>query len=83
MQAKLSPKGMLFLNFIYTFRYRYSVASRSFPKATNSVICAEFLMSSKLHFSEWKIYFSQLVYIDEFLKFKEIKYLIYYVKSEM
>ena len=71
-----------FVNVIYTFRYRYSLASRGFPEAKNVVVCAEFAMNSKLDFSQWK-YFVQFIFIDRYFKFKEIEYLIPYVKFEM
>ena len=47
---------------------------RAFSKAKNSVVCAEFPMGSKSHFSQWNIYFSQ--FLNKFLKFEEIKNLI-------
>ena len=40
-----------------------------FPKAKTSVVCIEFPMASKLHFSEWKTYLTQS--INKFLKFEE------------
>ena len=55
--------------------------SRAFTEAKKSVLCAEYTMSSKLHLSKWKIYFSQ--FIDKFLKIEEVEYLIHYVKFKM
>ena len=34
-------------------------------------------MVSKFYFSQWKIYFSEIIFIEKYLKFKEIKYLIH------
>ena len=62
---------------IYTFTFRYSLASRAFPEAKYSVVCTEFPMGSKFYFSQWKIHFSQLISIDKYLKFKETDYLIH------
>ena len=60
----------------YTFTLRYSLVNRGFPKATVSVAWSEFPVGSKLHFSQWKINFSQFIFIDKYLKSKEIKYFI-------
>ena len=60
-----------------------SLASRLFPKAKNSVVCAEFPVSSKFFFSEWEKLFFQFITIDKHLKFNEIEYLIYYDKFEI
>ena len=68
---------------VYTFTLRYSLASRVFPKATISVVCTEFPVGSKFHFSQWKINFSQFIFIDKYLKSKEIEYFIHYIKFEM
>ena len=38
---------------------------KAFPNAKNSAVCTEFPMCSKLHFSQWKIYFSQ--YFDKLI----------------
>ena len=38
------------------------------PNAKNSVVCTEFPMFSKFHFSHWKIYFSQ--FFDKFLNLR-------------
>ena len=40
-------------------------------------------MGSKFIFSQLKMYFSQLVFVDKYLKFKETEYLIHYVEFEM
>ena len=37
-------------------------------------------MGLKYHFSQWKIYFSQFIFIDKYLIFKEIEYFIHYIK---
>ena len=37
----------------------------------------------KISFFPIEIYFSWFIFIDKYLKFKEIEYLIHYVKSEM
>ena len=55
-----------------TFRY---LDGRAFPKAENS-------MGSKFYFSHWKIHFSQFIFIDKYLIFKEIEYFIQYIKFE-
>ena len=47
------------------------------------MVCAEFAMALKFHFCQWKIYFSQFIFIDRYLKFKEIEHLIHYVEFEM
>ena len=65
---------------VYTFILRYSLASRAFPKDKYSVVCLEFPMGSKFHFSQWEIHFSQFIFIDKCLKFKEIKYFIHSIK---
>ena len=52
--------------------------SRTFTKAKKSVLCAEYPISSKFHFSKWKTYFSQ--FIDDFLKIGEVEYLIHHAK---
>ena len=36
-------------------------------------------MGSKFHFSQWKIHFSQFIFIDKYLKFTEIEYFIHYL----
>ena len=59
---------------VYTFTLRYSLASRAFPKATSSVVCTEFPVGSKFHFSLWKINFSQFIFSDKYLRSKEIEY---------
>ena len=66
---------------VYNFTLTYRLASRAFPKATISVVCSEFPVGSKFHFSQWKINFSQ--FIDKYLKSKEIKYFIHDIKFEM
>ena len=63
--------------FVYTFTLGYSLASRAFPKATIFVVCTGFPVGSKSHFSQWKINFSQFIFIDKCLKSKEIEYFIY------
>ena len=40
-------------------------------------------MSSKLHFSQWKIHFFQFIFIDKYVKFKKIVYLTHDVKFKM
>ena len=47
--------------------------------AKNYVLCAEFTMGTKFHFSQWKTYFSQ--FVDKFLKFELMKFLIHYRKQ--
>ena len=43
-----------------------------------------FLVGLKFDFSQWKIHFSQFIFIDEYLKFTELNvYFIYYIKFEM
>ena len=53
--------------------------SRTFTKAKNSVLWAEYPMSSKFHLSKRRRYFSQ--FIDKYLKIEEVKYLIHYVAA--
>ena len=65
---------------IYTFTFRYSLAGRAFSKAKYYVVCTEFPVGSKF---QWKIHFSQLIFIDKYLKFKETEYFIHYIKFEM
>ena len=36
-------------------------------------------MGSKFHFSQWKIHFSQFIFIDKYLKSTEIEYFIHYL----
>ena len=68
-----SVYGMrLFVNVVWTFKY--SLASTAFPKTKNCVICTKLPMGAKFHFCEWKIYFSQFIFIDKYLKFNEIEY---------
>ena len=43
--------------------------------------CPKFPIGSKLYFYQLKTYFSQ--FIDKFLKFEEMEYLITHVKFEM
>ena len=45
----------------------------------NLVLCPDFLLGSKSHFSQWRIYFCQ--FIDKFLKFEVMDYLICYVQN--
>ena len=47
------------------------------------MVCTELPVSSKLPFSQWKIHFSQFIFIDEYIKFKEIEYFSHYFKFEM
>ena len=68
---------------IYTFTPRYNVASKAFLKAKYSVLCKEFQRSLKFHFSQWKIHLSQLIFIDKYLKFKEIEYFIRHINFKM
>ena len=68
---------------VQTFTLRYNLASRTFPKATISVVCTEFPVGSKFHFSQWKIKFSQFIFMDQYLKSKEIECFIHYIKFEM
>ena len=69
---------------IYIFTFRYSLTSRVFPQAKYSVVCTEFPVRSKFHFSQWKIHFSRFfIFIDKYLKFKEIKYFIHYIEFEI
>ena len=67
---------------VYTFTLRYSLASLAFPKATISVVCTEFPVGSKFHFSQWKINFSKFIFIDKYLKSNEMEYFIHYIKFE-
>lgn len=46
----------------------------TFPKATNSAVCAEFPMGSELHFSQ---------FIDKLSKFEELEQIIHFVKFKM
>ena len=46
---------------VYDFTLRHSLASRVFPNTTISVVCTEFPVGSKSHFSQWNINFSQLI----------------------
>ena len=69
-----------FVNVIYTFKYRYNLASGALPKTKHLGIYAELPVGSKFHFFKWKIYSFLLI---KNLKFKEFEYLIYYVKFEM
>ena len=68
---------------VCTFTLRYSPASRAFSKITISVVCTKFPVGSQFYFSEWKINFSQFIFIDKYLKCKEIEYFIHYIKFEM
>ena len=68
---------------VYAFTLRYSLASRAFPKAIISVVCTELPVGLKFHFSQWKINFSQFLFIDKYLRSKEIEYFIHYIKFEM
>ena len=65
----LKPQDATIRSLFYTF----------FKK--NPVVCANFPLGSKFHFSKWKTYFTQ--FIDKFLKFEEMEYLIHHVKVEM
>ena len=60
--------------YTHTLTFRY-LDGRAFPKAENS-------MGSKFYFSHWKIHFSQFIFIDKYLIFKEIEYFIQYIKFE-
>ena len=40
-------------------------------------------MGSKFHFSQSKIHFFHFIFIEKYLKFKEIEYLIHYLKVKM
>ena len=62
---------------IYTFTFRYSLASRAFPKAKYSVVCTELLMGSKFYFSQWRIHFSQSIFSEKYLNFNGIEYFIH------
>ena len=53
------------------------------PNIGMYVVYAEFPVGSNFHFSQWKIYFSQFIFLDKYLKFEEIEYLIHQVKFEM
>ena len=46
-------QGMrFFVNVIYTFRFRYSLATRAFTETESSVVCSGFPISSKFYFSQ-------------------------------
>ena len=64
---------------VYTFTLRYNLASRAFPKATISEVCTEFPVGLKFHFFQSKINFSQFIFIDKYLKSKEIEYLFHFI----
>ena len=55
--------------------------SRAFHKVKNPVACTKFPVGSKFHFSKWKTCCTQ--FIDKFLRFKEMKYLIHQIKIEI
>ena len=55
--------------------------SRTFTRTKNSVIYAEYPMSSKFHLSKWKRYFSH--FIDKYLKIEEKEYLIHCIEFKM
>ena len=67
----------------YSFTFTYILLSRDFRKEKYSAVCTEFLMGSKFHFLQSKNHFSQLFFIDKYLKFQEVEYLIHYIKFEM
>ena len=68
---------------VFTFILRYnSPASKAFAKATISVVCTEFPVGSKFHFSQWKINFSQFTFIEKYLKSMKIEFFIHYIKFE-
>ena len=66
-----------FVNVMYTFSCWYNLASRAFPKAKYSEVRTEFPMGSKFNFLQWKFHFSHFIFIDKYLKFKEVEYFIY------
>ena len=66
---------------LLTFGDRGVRVSRAYPKVKNPVVCTKFCMGSKFHFSQWKTYFTE--FINKFLKFEEMEYLIYHVKVEI
>ena len=68
---------------VYTLILRCSLVSRAFPKAKYSLVCREFPVSSKFHFSQWKIHFSKLLFSDKYLNIKEIESFIHYINFEM
>ena len=68
---------------LYTANVIYSLTSRAFPEVKKSVVCAEFPISSKFHFFQWKIYFPKYIFMDKYLKFKGIEYVIHHVKFEI
>ena len=71
------------IKLVHTFTLRYSLAGKTFPKLRYSVVATKCSMSLKFNFCQWKINFSQFIFIDKYLKFKEIKYFIHCIKSEV
>ena len=71
-----------FENVMYTSRYKFSLANILID-IVYFVVCAEFPMGSKYHFSQWQIYFAQFISQEKYLNFKETKHLIHYAKFEM
>ena len=47
---------------IYTFTFRYRLASRTFPKAKYSVVCIKSPMGSNFYFSKLKNDFSLITF---------------------
>ena len=68
---------------IYSFTFRYSLASRAFPVAKYSVVWTEFLMDSKFNFYRQKIIFPNSFSLIYTKKFKEIECFVHYIKFEM
>ena len=68
---------------IYTFTFRYNLASRASNKSKYSEVCTEWVPNSifpkaKSFFPNGKSFFTN--FIDKYLKFKEIEYFIHYFK---
>ena len=60
---------------LMTSRYRYSLKSKNCVKQNSHWVQNSIFPD--------EIFFSQFIFIDEYLKFREIEYLIHYVKCEM
>ena len=71
-----------FFKILKNIKILYSIDSRAL-RTKNYVVYAEFPMGLKFNFSEWKTYFSYFIFIDKYLKFKEIECLVHYVMCEM
>ena len=63
---------------IYTFTFRY-ISQQGLSSGQIFFGMHKIPNGFKISFSQWKIYFSQFIFTNKYLKYKEIEYFIHYI----